>query len=124
MPFEPWLLSRAEEKEVGRHCAHLIPQRRRGWLLLLVLLIFAVPPEVEAQSPTQGLDVLGRGGEIALDSGNFDSAVAKFEAARQLVPEDLEVNPGLLLSYLRAGRLAQAASVERNAVERWSQDVE
>jgi len=122
MPFESWQLSRTGKKAVcSQHSG--LPQGCGQWLLLIVLLMLAVSPEVEAQSPNQGLEVLVRRGQTALDAGNFDSAVADFEAARQLAPADLKVNRGLLLSYLRSNRLAEAEAVGRDAVAHWPQDV-
>ena len=73
MQFEPRQLSRAQEN--ARQHTNLA--RRRRWLLLLVLLMLAVSPKVKAQSSNQGLEVLVRRGQLALDAGNFDSAVAE-----------------------------------------------
>ena len=63
MQFEPRQLSRAQEN--ARQHTNLAGRRR--WLLLLVLLMLAVSPKVKAQSSNQGLEVLVRRGQLALD---------------------------------------------------------
>jgi hypothetical protein len=63
-----------------------------------------------AQSSPQ-MQVLLRDGQAALDRGYVERAVQDFEQARQLAPENLHANRGLLLSYLQAGRLNEAAQL-------------
>src|SRR3954468_2885884 len=72
----------------------------------LLVLLSALRAPVLAQD--QKISFLLREGREALDSGDFARAAQDFEQARQLAPDDLEANRGLLLSDLQDGRLDQA----------------
>ncbi len=48
-------------------------------------------------------------------------AAASFERARQIAPENLPANRGLVLSFLQMGRLREAIQIGREAVTRWPQ---
>jgi tetratricopeptide (TPR) repeat protein len=76
-----------------------------------------------AQSSPQ-MQVLLRDGQAALDRGDVERAVQDFEQARQLAPQNLQANRGLLLSYLQAGRLNEAAQLGREAVAHWPDDAQ
>jgi tetratricopeptide (TPR) repeat protein len=87
---------------------------------LILLLGLAVSASI-AQAPNH-VTSLVREGQSALDAGDFDRATRSFEQARQLSPENLAVNRGLLLSYLQSARLAEAKSLGESAVSRWPND--
>src|SRR5882672_2503873 len=87
-----------------------------------LLLIFALP--AVAQSGRQEIAELLRQAQAATAKGDFSRAAQIFEQARQLSPESVEVNRGLVLSYLEAGRLADAERIAQTAVARWPQDVQ
>jgi tetratricopeptide (TPR) repeat protein len=89
-----------------------------------LFLIFIGAIVAAAQSPDARVQVLVRSGQAALDAGDFARAASDFEQARRLSPEDLEVNRGLLLGYLQAGRLVEAAEIGRDAVARWPKDAQ
>src|SRR5579864_263797 len=86
-------------------------------LLYLTLALFA-----RSQSGDQRVTAMIREGQSALDAGDFSRAVQEFENARQLAPENAEINRGLVLGYLQAGRLADAQKVAEFAVSRWPRD--
>jgi len=95
-------------------------RQRLSWLLLLHSAVLLALSLAAAQS--SNVQSLLRSGQAALDADQFDRATAEFEKARQLAPDNLEVNRGLVLSYLQTGRLAEAEAVGRTAVARWPQD--
>jgi Flp pilus assembly protein TadD len=53
-----------------------------------------------SQSENSRVTALLRDGQSALDAGDFSRAVQDFENARQLAPDNAEINRGLVLSYL------------------------
>ncbi len=55
------------------------------------------------QSPT--VQALLRSGQAALDADNYARAAASFERARQIMPDSLQANRGLVRSYLQLNRL-------------------
>ena len=63
-------------------------------------------------------------GQTALDGGDFEHAVADFQQARELAPDSLKANRGLVLSYLQAGDLRDAAQVGTEALSRWPNDAQ
>jgi hypothetical protein len=73
---------------------------RAGWFrltfFLLLFLRFAL--DAVAQSGSPQITELMRQGQSALDGRDFSRAAQEFEQARQLAPENLEVNRGLVLS--------------------------
>ncbi len=85
--------------------------------LWLILCPVALPQ-------SQPLLALIREGQQALQADDFARAASYFERARQLAPENLEVNRGLLLSYLQLGRLDEAQSTGQAAVVRWPKDAQ
>src|SRR6266496_516553 len=89
--------------------------------IFLALLLALCPVSI---SQNQRLSSLIREGRTALDAGDFPSAARNFEQARQLAPDDLEANRGLLLSYLQEGRLEQAEEIGKIAVERWPREAD
>src|SRR5580704_10226317 len=68
--------------------------------------------------------ILIRSGKAALEAGDLGHASADFEKARQLAPENLEANRGLLLTYLEAGRLREAEAIGTSSAARWPQDAQ
>ncbi|MBZ5705901.1 MAG: tetratricopeptide repeat protein [Acidobacteriia bacterium] len=101
--------------------AQFARQRLRLLLLLPSVVLLALSLAAAQSSNVQSLV---RSGQAALDAGQFDRATADFEKARELAPDSLEVNRGLLLSYLQSARLAEAATLGRTAVGRWPQDAQ
>jgi cytochrome c-type biogenesis protein CcmH/NrfG len=93
------------------------------WLMWHWMFVAFFASLLYAQSPPQMQSLL-REGRFALDRGDFEHAVHNFEEARQLAPENLQANRGLLLSYLQAGRLNEAAQLGREAVAHWPDDVQ
>jgi Flp pilus assembly protein TadD len=75
-----------------------------------------------AQSPT--VQELLRSGQAALDADDYPRAAASFEHARQIAPDNLPANRGLVLSLLQLGRLTEATQIGREAVARWPQDAQ
>ena len=67
---------------------------------VLLFLIVSLLGLAAGQSEP-GVQTLIRSGQAALDSGNFARAVSDFQQAWQIAPENVEVNRGLLLSYLK-----------------------
>jgi tetratricopeptide (TPR) repeat protein len=61
-------------------------------------------------------------GQSALHAGDFTAAVADFEKAHELAPEDIEVARGLMLGYLQSERLEDATKFGEQAVARWPDD--
>jgi tetratricopeptide (TPR) repeat protein len=92
----------------------------RAAALTALLLFFCSVASSQNQLP----QALIREGQKALDAGDFARAAGDFERARQFAPESLEVNRGLLLSYLQGGRIADAESVGQAAVARWPKDAQ
>ncbi len=77
-----------------------------------------------AQSPNASVQQLLRSGQTALDADDYAGAAHDFERARQIAPENLEANRGLVLSYLQMGRLREAIQLGSDAVARWPRDAE
>src|SRR4029077_20456463 len=75
-----------------------------------------------AQSPT--VQALLRSGQAALDNDDYSRAVASFERAHLLAPDDLQASRGLVLSYLQLGRLADAMSIGKESADRWPRDAQ
>src|SRR5258708_25790264 len=92
--------------------------------LLLPLGLLTFRPEIAAQSGDQQIAQLIHRAQSALDAGDFSLAAQAFEHGLELSPENPEVNRGLVLSYLQAGRLADAQRAAQIAVARWPRDVE
>ena len=68
------------------------------------------------------LQELLRSGQAALDADDYPRAAASFERARQIAPDNLPANRGLVLSLLQLGRLTEATQIGRDAVARWPRD--
>ena len=49
-----------------------------------------------------------RSGQTALGADDYPPAPPDFERARQIAPDNLEANRGLVLSYLQLGRLTRS----------------
>src|SRR5437016_14413730 len=92
-------------------------------LCAFALLLALSATELGAQSGPS-VQALVRDGQTAIASGDFSRAATDFEQARQLAPENLEANRGLLLSYLQGGQLARAVQVGRGSLVRWPRDAE
>src|SRR4051794_27917043 len=92
---------------------------KTAWLLPLVMVLPCV-----AQTPSPKLQSLIQQGQAALDAGQFQEAVSRYEEARQMAPQNLAVNRALLLAYLQSGNLARAAELGQDAVNRWPQDAD
>ena len=90
------------------------------WLCLLWLICITG----WAQSPNASVQQLLRSGQTALGADDYASAAHDFERARQIAPENLEANRGLVLSYLQMGRLREAIQLGSDAVARWPRDAE
>ena len=88
---------------------------------VLLFLIVSLLGLAAGQSQP-GVQALIRSGQAALDSGNFARAVSDFQQAWQIAPENVEVNRGLLLSYLQAGDLNEAVQFGTTAVQHWPND--
>jgi tetratricopeptide (TPR) repeat protein len=84
---------------------------------LLILSAAAFPQNQQAAA-------LVRQGQEALDAGDFAHAARDFEHARQLAPDSLEANRGLLLSYLQMGRLDDAENIGKESAAKWPKDAE
>src|SRR5260370_7310837 len=83
----------------------LLENRRFGWGqrgLLCGLLAIAFVCGARAQSQNRQLEALLHDGQSELDAGDFARAVASFERATQMPPDNLEANGGLLLLFLQA----------------------
>jgi len=78
----------------------------------------------DAAAQNQPVTLLIGQGQRALDAGDFAAAASAFEKARQMAPENLEVNRGLMLSYLQEKRLDDAEALGQSAVARWPRDSE
>jgi tetratricopeptide (TPR) repeat protein len=96
----------------GGHCA----------VLAIFSLMLALAFGVAAQSENESVTPLIRQGQSALDAGDFSRAATKFEQAWQVAPGNIEVNRGLLLSYLQEKHLEDAEKVGQSGVARWPQD--
>jgi tetratricopeptide (TPR) repeat protein len=92
--------------------------------LLCGLLAIACVCGASAQSQNRQLETLIEDGQSDLDAGDFGGAVASFERATQMSPDNLEANRGLLLSYLQAKRLRDAENAGQSAIARWPQDAQ
>src|SRR5437868_3776809 len=104
----------------------VILSRPKSWRfatrLILRSLLLAACTATWAQSPT--VQALLQSGQAALDADDYARAAACFERARQVAPDNLQANRGLLLSYLQGGRPAEAAQIGQAAVARWPRDAE
>src|ERR1700704_3575236 len=92
----------------GQRDMQLLENLRVGWgkpHLLCGLLAIAFVFGASAQPQNRQLESLVHDGQSDLDAGDFASAVASFERAAKLAPDNLAANRGLLLSYLQAKRL-------------------
>src|SRR5262249_9044301 len=89
---------------------------------LRIVLLFALQLPSLAQNPA--VPTLLREAQAALDAGDFGVAIRDFQQAQQLSPDSLEAARGLLLSYLQAGRFAEAENSGKISVARWSKDAE
>ena len=58
------------------------------------------------------------------DADDYPRAAASFERARQIAPDNLPANRGLVLSLLQLGRLTEATQIGREAVARWPRDAQ
>jgi len=90
--------------------------------MLTASLVLSLTLTLAAQAQNSDVKSLLRTGQSALDEGDFLRAASSFEAARQLSPESLEANRGLLLAYLQSGRLRDAENVGLFAAARWPKD--
>ena len=84
---------------------------RYGILVILscsIALGQTMSPEVRA---------LIQSGNSALDAGDFRKAAQQFEAARTLVPDNIDVSRGLLETYLQLGRSDLAIPIGAQAVQ-------
>src|ERR1700733_3740424 len=95
--------------------------RRVYTIFASLLLLGSVPSWSQQDAQIQSLV---RSGKAALDAGDLGRASADFEKARQVAPDNLEVNRGLLLTYLEAGRLREAETLGSDAAARWPQDAQ
>jgi tetratricopeptide (TPR) repeat protein len=87
----------------------------------LTVLLFA---GAIASAQNERVADLVRQGQAAIQAEQFDRAAQAFEQARQIGPERKDVSRGLVLSYLQAGRLAEAEHVGAAALEHWPNDAE
>ncbi len=92
----------------------------RVWLILGLILLAACA--AWAQSPN--LQTLLRSGQAALDSDDYARAATAFERARQVAPDNLQANRGLVVSYLQLGRLNEATQLGKEAAIRWPRDAQ
>ncbi len=91
-------------------------------ILGLATLIFLCGCNV-VQAQSSSVPTLVQGGQAALDADDYALAAASFERARQIAPDNLQANRGLVLSYLQLGRLNQwAVQIGEAAVIRWPHD--
>jgi tetratricopeptide (TPR) repeat protein len=74
------------------------------------------------QSQNSEFQGLLKQGQAALDASDFVTAVSLFEHAKQIAPESLAVNRGLVLSYVQAARLPDAIDLGAKAVAQWPHD--
>ncbi len=95
---------------------------RPNYRRLAVCLALLAGTITSAQSPT--VQELLRSGRAALDADDYSRAAASFEQARQIAPDNLPANRGLVLSLLQLGRLTEATQIGREAVARWPQDAQ
>jgi tetratricopeptide (TPR) repeat protein len=96
--------------------------RRASLLVLVISLCVAIETAVSQSEPS--LQHLLRQGQAALDAGEYDVAVASFEAARKIAPDNLPANRGLVLSYVQSGRLPDAVDLGTKAIARWPSDAD
>ena len=93
-------------------------------ILTLCVLILGTALPGAAQSTSSEVQILIHRGQAALDADRFDEAVAAFQQARELAPENLEASRGLVLSYLQTGDLRDAARIGDAAITRWPNDAQ
>ena len=92
--------------------------RGTDWLLACVGAIVLGSLSLSAQSVALGLESALRKGKQAQEAGDFVAAAQSFEQARHLAPENKEAWGGLLVSYLRGEKQAEALAVGEAAVSR------
>ena len=95
---------------------------RPNYRRLAVCLALLAGTMTWAQSP--GVQELLRSGQAALDADDYPRAEASVERARQIAPDNLPANRGLVLSLLQLGRLTEATQIGREAVARWPRDAQ
>jgi tetratricopeptide (TPR) repeat protein len=98
-----------------------------GWqsfALVTFPLMLALACSAAVQLGNGSVTSLIREGQSALDAGDFPRATSEFEQARRVAPENIEVNRGLLLSYLQEKRLDDAERLGQSAVAHWPQDTQ
>src|SRR5882724_11984816 len=100
-----------------RPTSRLLATRATVSSVLLAACIIA-----RAQSPS--VQALLQSGEAALEVDDYARAATSFERARQVAPDNLPANRGLVLSYLQLGRLNEAAQLGEQAVARWPRDAQ
>ena len=96
--------------------------RGADWLLACVSTILLGSLSLSAQSVALQVESALRKGKQAQEAGDFVAAAQSFEQARRLAPENREAWGGLLVSYLRGEKQAEALAVGEAAVSRWPQD--
>jgi tetratricopeptide (TPR) repeat protein len=100
----------------------LVPVRSRVALVLAALV--CLETSTFSQSQTSDLQRLLNHGRAASETGDYTTAVASFEAAYNLAPDNLAANRGLVLSYVQARRPAEAVQFGSTAVVRWPKDAQ
>jgi Flp pilus assembly protein TadD len=97
------------------------PSLRRQHNFLASFLLLSLLLNAAAQE-NKSLAALISEGQRALQAGDFTTSTADFERARRISAENLEIDRGLLLSYLQDGRLDDAETLGESAVARWPHD--
>src|SRR5947207_4286452 len=80
--IEAMFLMRSRSRQLG------------GWPILISVVIACT--STAAQSPNPTLEIALQHGRAALETGDYTHATDDFERARQLAPDNLQVNRGLL----------------------------
>jgi tetratricopeptide (TPR) repeat protein len=101
--------------------ACVLPRKR---VLTVCVLVFTSSVAALPQRTNSKLQTLIQNGQQALDAGNLAVALDAFQNAYQTAPENLEANRGLLLTYLEANQLPQAAALGKTATAHWPKDAE
>jgi tetratricopeptide (TPR) repeat protein len=89
---------------------------------VLASLLWLGIDRATSQSRAAEIQGLIKQGQAALDAGDYRNALPAFETARQLAPENLAANRGLVLSYVQVGRLPEAVELGAKAIMRWPND--
>jgi protein O-GlcNAc transferase len=100
------------------------PRLKSGRLAIWLCLLWLMGMTGWAQSPNASIQQLLRSGQRALRADDYASAARDFERARQIAPDNLEANRGLVLSYLQRGQLREAIQLGIDAITRWPHDAE